>query len=70
MTTLPAPKGYKNRGKSVSRHLSDAEKRTIALFASRNNTAKACTKFGVSAASVQTYIREFGFAFPKRKSNW
>ena len=68
MTNLPAPKRYKNRGKGVSRHLTDEERRKIALFASRSSVIKAAAKFAVCEQSVRNYVTEFGYILHARKT--
>lgn len=60
MTNLPAPEGYRNRGKGVSRHLTEPERRTIAEYASKHGNTRAAEKFCVDRQTARKYVREFG----------
>ena len=60
MTTLPAPKGYKNKGKGCHRILSDAERLLVVEYASTEGALKAALKFGVHTDSIREWRRKFG----------
>jgi len=62
MTTLPAPAGYKNRGKGCHRILSDEERLIVVKYASTAGAIKASEKFGVSTDAIAIWRRKFGIA--------
>lgn len=70
MTNLPAPDGYRNRGKGVSRHLTESERRLIAEYASEHGNGRAGEKFGVDRQTARKYLREFKLPKPTRKKTW
>lgn len=62
MTTLPAPEGYRNKGKNCYRMLSDAERLIVVKYASTAGAIKASEKFGVSTDAIVIWRRKFGIA--------
>ena len=60
MTTLPAPKGYKNKGKGCHRILSDAERLIVVKYAATAGAIEASDKFGVHTDSIREWRRKFG----------
>lgn len=62
MTTLPAPEGYRNKGKNCYRMLSDAERLIVVKYAATAGAIKASEKFGVSTDAIVIWRRKFGIA--------
>ena len=60
MTTLPAPAGYKNRGKGCHRMLSKEERLIVVNFAAAEGATKAAIKFGVCTDSIRDWRRKLG----------
>jgi len=70
MTNLPAPEGYRNKGKGVSRHLALEERRLIAEYASKQGNAQAGEKYGVDRQTARKYLREFSLPLAKLRRTW
>lgn len=70
MTNLPAPDGYRNRGKGVSRRLTESERRLVAEYASKHGTTRAGEEFGVDRTTARGYAHEFKLPLPSRSKTW